>query len=143
LRPAWDVATKGANVKRRQRHGSWFDACKAAALLPALLATACASDPPPYEQLAVSKMAIEDAINAGAADDAADQLASARNKLAKARALAADDEQAAARRLAEEAEADARLAATRARAARAQRELSEANHNMGTLGEHLVAPSGH
>jgi hypothetical protein len=105
----------------------------AAAVATVLLAGSCRSMPPPVEQFAVSRTAIEDAIDAGAAQFAAADLDSARSKLEQARRLSAGKNQAQARRLAEQAEVDARLAAAKARIAHAQRELANVEDGTPSL----------
>ncbi len=86
--------------------------------------------PPPSEQLAVARTAYEDAIEAGAAEYATQELAAANAKLARARGLNGQKEYAEARRMAEQAEVDARLAAIKARSVRAGRELAHAEENL-------------
>ena len=85
---------------------------------------ACASAPAPREQMAVGRAAVE-RVSGPAGADAPAEVASARDKIARAnRAMAAKD-YATARRLAEEAEADAALADAKSRA----------NHSDGMLDE--------
>lgn len=111
------------------------------ALAVLLLASGCKSVQPPYEQIAVSRLAVEDAVNAGADEFAQTEIASARDKLEKARVLAGTRRKNdLARRLAEEAEVDARLAAAKARNARAQRAQSELDRSMRSLSDKLTAP---
>src|SRR4051812_38184664 len=81
---------------------------------------ACATVPPPTEQLAVSKAAVSEATRAGAYDYAAAEMRSANDKLERANAAMRNEDYVRARRLAEEAEADARLAATTARSVKSQ-----------------------
>jgi hypothetical protein len=114
----------------------------ASAISAALIGTSCASVPPPIEQLVLSRIAIEEAVDAGAADYAASELESARRKLGQARELAAKKKHVPARRLAEQAEVDARLAAAKARSARVQRELSNVEESAQSLTQHLTAPTG-
>ena len=76
---------------------------------------ACASSPPPVEKLAVAKISIERAEQAQAAQFAQVELNSARNKYAAAQAAADNDGDVAAR-LADQADVDAQLAESTARA---------------------------
>ena len=99
-------------------------------LCVAALAAGCRSMPPPNEQLAVARTAYNDAVEAGAAEYAAQELAAANAKLNRARSLASKKDYADARRMAEQAEIDARLAASRARSVRAGRELTHAEENL-------------
>ncbi len=70
---------------------------------------ACASEPPPTAEVASARAAVE---NAGAVAEryAPDELAQAQAKLKLAEGALAGGEHVQARRLAEEAEVDARLA---------------------------------
>lgn len=98
----------------------------------ALLLPGCASTPPPNEQLAVGKAAVERA-NASAADDAPLLLASARSKITRANAASAAENHVLARQLAEQAEADATLAEAQARSLRSQRALAEVREGLRQL----------
>ena len=76
-------------------------------LLSVLAAVACATEPPPGAALASARAAVE---QAGAARHAPAELSAARTKLTRAQDAAARGDNLQARRLAEEAEVDARLA---------------------------------
>jgi uncharacterized protein DUF4398 len=78
-------------------------------LLTALAAAACATEPPPAATLASARAAVEQA-SAGGAQHAPSELAAARTKLRRAQDALARGDNVQARRLAEEAEVDARLA---------------------------------
>ncbi len=112
--------------------------CRARALIVALGAVlasgACRSPPPPIEQLVVSRMAIEEAVDAGAAEFAPGELAEARRQLVRAHEEAARKRVAQARLLAETAEVDARLATAKSRRAQAQRQLADAERGLKALG---------
>jgi len=86
---------------------------------------ACATSPAPTEQVAVARAAIADATAAGGGEYSPAQLRNAQDKLARAQRAMADQDNARARALAEEAEVDARLAAARARSVKAQRAVAE------------------
>ena len=88
-----------------------------------LLITACAGDPQTPEVVA-AQSAIRDAESAGAATRAPAEIASARDRLARAQAEARKRHYDEASFLAEQAEADARLAEVKSRAAAAEAELS-------------------
>jgi hypothetical protein len=98
----------------------------------ALLAS-CASVPPPTEQMAVSRSALSDAQGAGAYEYAPVEMRSANDKLTQATAAMNEKDYVRARRLAEQAEADARLAAATANSAKAQRALDEVQASIRTL----------
>lgn len=99
----------------------------------ALLAlVACASTPEPKEQMAVGRAAVE-RVSGPVGADAPMEVASARDKIARAnRAIAAKD-YATARRLAEEAEADAALADAKSRANRSDGALEEVRAGIRAL----------
>lgn len=97
----------------------------------------CASVPPPKEQLAVSKAAVENASTADSTEFAPVELRAAREKLSEAERAMADKDYARARRLAEEAEVDARLAQTKASSAKAEKAVAEAQEANRVLREEL------
>ena len=97
------------------------------------LLTACASVPPPTEQMAVSRAAVTDAQGAGAYEFAPVEMRTANEKLTRATAAMNQKDYVTARRLAEQAEADARLAAATANSAKAQRALDEVQASIRTL----------
>jgi hypothetical protein len=101
-----------------------------------LLLGACASVPPPREQLAVSKAALERASGPAAAD-APVELAMARDKLERANLAMGKKEYVDARRLAEQAEADADLAEAKARSARSALALQEVRDGIRMLREEM------
>ncbi|HEX6136712.1 MAG TPA: DUF4398 domain-containing protein [Casimicrobiaceae bacterium] len=111
----------------------------AAAACGALLAVGCAtvSGPPPTAQLAVASAAISDAAAAGGPEYAGAEFRDAQRKLDRAHDALAHGDDVAARQLAEEAEADARLAATRARSTKAVRAAAEVQASNRALREEL------
>ncbi|WP_188262680.1 DUF4398 domain-containing protein [Azospirillum tabaci] len=120
---------------------------RAAAILSASLGlAACAgSVPPPTAQLGASAQAIQQAERAGALEHAPAEFQSAREKLAAADAAMREDERTQARRLAEQAQADAELATVRSQRATAQQAASAvrtlANPNAGMPGAAGRAPA--
>ncbi len=97
---------------------------KSLAVVCALLLSACAGLPAPTEQMAVSKLAVSNAASAGSNEFAPLPLKSAMDKMGNAeRAITAED-YLLARRLAEQAQVDAQLAAATSRAAKAQKAAS-------------------
>lgn len=99
----------------------------------AIFMAGCASTPPtpaPVELMAVSKSAISSAISAGGNEFAPLQVKSAMDKMDSADKAMADKNYALARRLAEQAQVDAKLAEATARAGKARKsadELQESN----------------
>ncbi|MBC7954598.1 MAG: DUF4398 domain-containing protein [Cytophagales bacterium] len=105
------------------------------ALAVALLA-ACASKPPPNEELAVGRAAVERATGPAAADAPA-TLASAREKLDRANAAYAKKDYELARQLASEATADATLAEAQARSVRSEKALAEVREGIRQLRDEM------
>jgi len=89
--------------------------------IAAVVVAGCASIPAPTEQIAVSKMAVSNATSAGGNEFASAEMRAAQDKLDRAiQAMTAKDYKNA-RLLAEQAQADAQLAAAKARSAKAQK----------------------
>lgn len=107
-------------------------------LAAAVLCAGCASTPAPTAQLAVSQGAISDALTAGAAELAPLELQHARDKMAQAQSAMAAEKHEEARRLAAEAEVDARLAAAKANTARANLAALEIQKSIRVLRESLT-----
>lgn len=111
-----------------------------------LLLAGCASNPPD-EQLAVSQQAVDSAFSAGAPEFATVEMKSAQDKLKQAELAMQEENYQEARRLAEQAEWDARLAERKARAAKAQNTLQEARTAIEQLRDETLrgaqpSPSG-
>jgi hypothetical protein len=105
----------------------------------ALLVAACATvTPAPTARLAVADAAVADAASADAPQYAAADFRNAQRKLNRAHAEAAQGDYAGAQDLAEEAEVDARLAATRARAAKAARAEAEVQASIRALRDEMA-----
>lgn len=92
----------------------------------------CAGNPP-TEQFAVTKSAVNNAVSAGATEYAAVEMQSARDKLKRAELAMHDENYKEAKRLAEQAEWDARVAARKAQAAKAERAVQDANQGIEEL----------
>lgn len=103
------------------------------------LLSACASTPPPNEQMAVGKAAVDRAAGPAAAEAPA-ELAMARDKLAGANAAYARQDYALARQLAEQAEADATLAEAQSRSVRSSRALTEVRDGIKQLRDEMARP---
>jgi len=89
-----------------------------------LFLTACGSAPP-REALSQAQIAVQDAERAGASQYEPQLLSSARSKLDRAHRAVDDDENDDARRMAEEAYAEAALANAKAEAAKQARQTEE------------------
>lgn len=94
---------------------------------------ACASGPPPDAEIAAAETALTEAANANAIERAPAPLALARDKLERARRAAAAGENHEAARLAEQALADAQLAAAEARSDVAREHAEELRRSIQTL----------
>ena len=102
--------------------------CAAFAVLTA--SQAYAREEAPKSEIAIAQQALDQAQAAGATENAPLELKNARDKLQTAQNIVAKDKSkdfAQARKLAEEATADAELAQARANAAKAQKSLDEVN----------------
>lgn len=94
----------------------------------------CATVPAPHESLDLAQNAIADAQRDGAAEFAPSYLQAAQDKLTDAnREAARSDGYIRAERLAEEAQAAAQLAASTARAEKADRSANELDQSMNAL----------
>jgi hypothetical protein len=87
----------------------------------ALIIAGCASVPPPVEQMAVSKAAVNSASSAGGNEFAPVLLRSAMDKMDAADRAMTEKDYVTARQMAEQAQVDAQLAAATARSTKAQK----------------------
>ena len=87
----------------------------------AVIIGGCASTAPPTEQMAVSKSAIANAVSAGGSEYAPVEMRLAQEKMDRASRAMAREDYEIARALAEEAQADARLAEKKADSAKARK----------------------
>lgn len=108
-------------------------ACRGLAV--ALLGTlaACAGTPPPTDAISAADLALQQAETAQAATYAPGDLLRARNKLNEAKAQAEAENNAQARRLAEQATVDAQLAIAKSRAAVAETAAKAAQESVSAL----------
>ncbi len=102
----------------------------------------CASSPPPREQLATSQTSIDAARSAGAAEFAPVEFTRATDKRMQAINAAQHGDMVAARRLAEESDADAQVARTKANAERSQRAAAEVAASLQALRNQLQNTPG-
>ncbi len=89
----------------------------------------------------MARSAVANAVSAGGEEFAAGALQQARDKLARADAAAGQDKPDEARTLAQQAEADAQVAAARSRAAKAQRTLTALQGDNRVLQEEMERQS--
>lgn len=97
---------------------------------------ACASVPPPHQQLGAARAMVAQAGQV-AANDAPAELATAQHKLARAEQAMKREDHGNARIYAEQAEVDAKYAWTLAENARAQRAAAEVSQGISTLRQEL------
>jgi hypothetical protein len=110
------------------------------ALLPVALAGCASSEPPPTGQIALAQSSVENAQAAGGVTYDATDLEKARSKLTGAQAALRDGRNEEARRLAEEAEVDARLAEVTARNGATQQAVAQLRQGIDTLRQEMNAP---
>lgn len=103
----------------------------------AIVVAGCASVPPPTEQMAVSKLAIANAISAGGSEYASVEMRSAQEKMDRANRAMAKEDYENARWLAEQAQADARLAEKKAESAKAQKAANVLQEDIRVLREEI------
>jgi hypothetical protein len=107
----------------------------------AVVLGACASAPPPNEKIAVAKASVQRAEGSGAPEFAPVELASARDKLARAEKDNADRNFPPATMLAEQANADAELAEATAQQQRSHKAAAEFDAGMQTLRQESMRSS--
>ena len=111
--------------------------------LPALFASstlflaACASTPPPTEQVAVATAAVAHAAAAGAAELAPTEMRTASEKLDMAKAAVTAKNYDRAQSLAQEAQADASLAEAKSLSIKARKAAQAVNEDNSALREEL------
>jgi hypothetical protein len=120
-----------------QRSRLWRRSIGPFGMLLAMGLAGCATVPEPTDQLAVSRAAVADAAGSGAGEYAPVELRAAQENIERAERAIGAREYARARRLAEDAEVDARLAATKARSIKAQRAVAEVQASVRALQEEL------
>ena len=106
----------------------------AAIALGGLLLTACAGNPP-KEQFAVTEAAVRSAVSAGGPEYAAVEMRAAQEKWKEAELAMQKENYDQARKLAEQAEWDARVAERKAEAAKAQKAVEDAQQGIRELRE--------
>jgi len=104
----------------------------ALALGSSMVLAGCAGNPP-TEQYAVTQSAVNSAVSAGGTEFAAVEMKSAQDKLKQAEIAMHDKKYDEARRLAEQAEWDARVAERKAQAAKAEQALKDSQKGVQEL----------
>lgn len=116
------MKTRTANISSPHVHGLKLAAL---ALGSSLVLAGCAGNPP-SEQYAVTQSAVNSAVSAGGTEFAAVEMKAAQDKFKQAEIAMHDKQYDEAKRLAEQAEWDARLAERKAQAAKAEKAVQEA-----------------
>jgi hypothetical protein len=106
----------------------------------ALVLAPCAGENVPEAQLARAQLAVDRAVAAQAGTHAPTELSRAQTELNDARKAVDEENYTEARRLADQAEADATLAETRAQAVVETENLKEMKGTVGDL-EHSATPA--
>lgn len=120
---------------------TWRGAARS--LFPALAAcaalglSACASTPPPTEQVAVSTAAVANAVSAGATELAPAEMKSARDKLDRAKVAMVAKDYGSALVLAQEAQVDAGVAQAKAQSAKARKAAETVREDSRALSEEM------
>ena len=115
---------------------SKFKGLKLAALaLGASFVLAGCAGNPPSEQYAVTQSAVNSAVSAGGTEYAAVEMKSAQDKLKQAELAMQEQKYDEARRLAKQAEWDARVAERKAQAAKAEKAVQDARQGVNELRE--------
>jgi hypothetical protein len=96
---------------------------------------------PPTEQYAVSQSAVNSAVSAGGTEYAAVEMKSAQDKLKQAEIAMHDKNYDEARRLAEQAEWDARVAERKAQAAKAAQAVKDSQKAVDELRKEGMRPA--
>jgi septal ring factor EnvC (AmiA/AmiB activator) len=99
---------------------------------------ACASTPPPTDQMAVSTAALAHAASAGSAELAPIETSMARDKLARARNAIANNDNDLALDLAQQAQVDAQLAESKAESIKARKSAEAVQEANRALREELA-----
>jgi hypothetical protein len=123
--------------------GSWRlgGACCLLVLATGLSACASKEKMPAAQELAVGQAAVGDATVSGAAQYAPYEMASAQDKLGRARQAMAEKNYGAARELSDQAQADAKLAQAKASSAKAQAAAQALQDNIRVMREELERAS--
>jgi hypothetical protein len=108
-----------------------------AAVVLALAGCASKQRAPAAADVAVSKNAVENAVSAGAADLAPEEITTARSKMLRANQALAAKDYALARDLATQAQADARLAQSKANSAKATAAANALDNDLRVLREEV------
>ncbi len=125
------MKTRPANTSTSHLRGIKLAAL---ALGSSLVLAGCAGKPP-TEQYAVTQSAVNSAVSAGGTEFAAVEMKAAQDKLKQAEIAMHDKQYDDAKRLAEQAEWDARVAERKAQAAKAEKAVQDAHQGVQDVRE--------
>jgi len=125
------------HVHRDTPHGATRLLIPTLAACAALALAACASTPPPTEQLAVSTAAVANAAGAGATELAPVEMKSARDKLDRAKLAMVSKDYGSALTLAQEAQVDAGVAQAKAQSVKARKTAETVREASRALSEEM------
>ena len=123
-------------MSTKMHHAQWVTVMCAATLM-SLAACGTSQKIPATADVAVSKNAVENAVSAGAAELAPAEITAARSKMMLANQALAAKDYALARDLATQAQADARLAQSKANSAKANAAASALDADLRVLREEV------
>jgi len=109
----------------------------ASAIAMILTIAGCASTPVPTDEIALSKTAVQSAIDSGGAEFAPVELKTAQDKLAAAESAVDEKENLKALHLAQSAEVEAKLAQNKSLAGKAEKSLKESRDGQRVLQEEI------
>ena len=123
-------------MSTKMHHAQWVTVMCAATLM-SLAACGTSQKIPATADVAVSKNAVENAVSAGAAELAPAEITAARSKMMLANQALAAKDYALARDLATQAQADARLAQSKANSAKANAAANALDADLRVLREEV------
>lgn len=131
---------------RISTHGAAFWPHTIFSPLPAIacvfLICGCASTPPPVQQISAAEQSLSDAEQARVAEHSLPELQEARTKLSAARAAVQNEEMLLAKRLAEQASIDIKLASAKAGLAKAEAVNADMEKNIDALKQEMQRNTG-
>jgi hypothetical protein len=136
---AYKVNTTSQHGEEQMRTQPMTMLSKLACAAAAIALTACTSSEkaPATADVAVTKNAVENAVAAGAADAAPAEVSAAREKMLRANQALAAKDYALARDLAAQAQADAKLAQSKANSAKATAAANALQEDLRVLREEV------
>jgi uncharacterized protein DUF4398 len=136
---AYQVLVRLRRVRKSMNYFSGYQWHRAVGEIgcAAVVIAGCASIPPPTEQMAVSRSALANAVSAGGSEYAPVEMRTAQEKMDRANRAMDKEDYENARWLAEEAQADARLAEKKAQSAKAEKAANAMQDGLRVLREEI------